>query len=108
MNFLQNVTAVLLVTGVFREPIEKLSDPDRLYGFTRTFVLTAAAHGEYNIINEQVHIFNATTVQVQRAFKFVKVPSIIQNPKLYTNEDKNCIIETFARISTLNMENAKK
>ncbi|XP_044730983.1 nuclear RNA export factor 1-like [Chrysoperla carnea] len=106
--YYSNVTAVLLVTGVFREQVEKLSDPDSLYGFTRTFVLTAAAHGEYNIINEQVHIFNATTVQVQRALKVVKVPSIIQNPKLYTNEDKNCIIETFARISTLNMANAKK
>ncbi|KRT81639.1 hypothetical protein AMK59_6315, partial [Oryctes borbonicus] len=66
--------AVLIVSGIFREIKETLFEVERLLNFTRTFVLLAGGNREYTIINEMVHISNATTTQAARAFKMVKPP----------------------------------
>lgn len=102
--------AVITVTGVFREATKSLLDSERILGFNRTFVLAAASNGEYTIINEQLHVSNATTAQQQRAFKIVRVarPSHLtiepaQNPK-----EKNDMAEALKTITNLNLEWSKK
>lgn len=96
---------------MFREvnPANNSRDVDKLLGFGRTFVLKQQPDGAYNITNDELHVSNAVTLQAQRAFKnptYIN-PLLLKRPS-FTQEEKICLIETFARISTLNMEYAKK
>ncbi|CAH1988237.1 unnamed protein product [Acanthoscelides obtectus] len=68
-----DTTSVVCVNGVFREHPENLLDPERIYGFARTFVLSTAkildGDVECLIINELYHVYNAFTFQRLSAFK---------------------------------------
>lgn len=102
--------AIIVVTGVFREIANSLSEPERLLGFSRKFVLLAGNNGEYQIVNEQFHISNATTAQHTRAFKTNKKPksTFLQLPPAKTDEEKRQLEEALQTITTMNLEWSKK
>lgn len=104
---LKETTAVIVVTGVFRETSSK---PEQLYGFTRSFVLLAAKFGEYNIVNEQLHVTNATSAQVEVAFKkpfvFKQLPGNIDNAS--TKEEKKEMVLAMRKITNLNFKWCRK
>lgn len=102
--------AIVLVTGVFREMADNLLDAERYLGFSRKFVLLACPNGEYQIINEQLHVSNATTTQYMRAFKVGKPPksNFLQLPPAKTEEEKKQLEEALKLISTMNEEWSKK
>ena len=56
------------VTGIFRERAERSSP---LRWFQRVFIIVPQANGGFCIVNEQLHISNATTEQLKSAFKGV-------------------------------------
>ncbi|KAF5294243.1 hypothetical protein FQR65_LT10829 [Abscondita terminalis] len=101
---------VLTVTGVFRECTESLMDPERIIGFTRTFVLCKCPNDEFQIINEQLHVSNATSIQQQRAFKIVKVSKPLSSffIKAENPQEKAEMAKVFKVITTLNLEWSKK
>lgn len=75
-----------------------------MLNFSRTFVILAAANGEYHIVNEQLFISNATTNQVKLAFQnYDEV-----KPKTFTDEEQSCLIETIAKICETDVEVAKR
>ncbi|CAG9827920.1 unnamed protein product [Diabrotica balteata] len=96
-----NTCAVVSVSGVFKENAENLLDPEQLFGFRRTFVLTIKSDGACLITNELVHVHNALTSQVIHSFKhprsFVRT---IEFPR--TESDNQKAINAFRRITTLN------
>lgn len=102
--------AIILVTGVFREVSDKLLDTERYLGFSRKFVLLACPNGEYQIINEQLHVSNATTAQHVRAFKAGKTPrsNYLSLPPARTDEEKKQAEEALKLITTMNVEWSKK
>lgn len=102
--------AIVLVTGVFKELPDNLLDTERYLGFSRKFVLLACPNGEYQIINEQLHVSNATTAQHMRAFKANKKPksNFLQLLPAKTDEEKKQLEEAFRTISTMNLEWSKK
>jgi nuclear RNA export factor len=57
------------VTGIFRERAERSSP---LRWFQRVFIIVPQASGGFCIVNEQLHISNATTEQLKSAFKGVE------------------------------------
>nr|CAI5857625.1 unnamed protein product [Callosobruchus analis] len=65
--------SVVCVDGLFREHPENLLDPERVYGFSRTFVLRTEPNSsgdmECLITNELYHVYNAFTSQRLSAFK---------------------------------------
>ncbi|XP_025831545.1 nuclear RNA export factor 1 isoform X3 [Agrilus planipennis] len=99
---------LLVVNGVFRECSDNLSAPERILGFTRTFILGANDNNEYRIINEQLHVSNATTIQQQRAFKVVKVAKDNIFTSSFTEAEKKEMIEAVKTFTTMNMEWSKK
>lgn len=103
--------AIVLVTGVYKElPDTLLDTTERYLGFSRKFVLLACPNGEYQIINEQLHVTNATTAQHVRAFKTNKKPNsnFLQLPPASTDEEKRQLEEALTTISTMNLEWSKK
>ncbi|XP_044729352.1 uncharacterized protein LOC123292704 [Chrysoperla carnea] len=98
-------TTVISVTGVFREGSDKEKyDSRNLLNFSRTFVILAAADGEYHIVNEQLFISNATTSQVKLAFQNHNEIK----PKTFTDEEQSCLIETIVKICETDVEIAKR
>lgn len=73
-------------------------------------MLIACRDGEYQIINEQLHISNATADQQARAFKYHKVSKVIllQLPPAQSCEQKQKLEEALNMISTMNIEWSKK
>lgn len=106
----QEKAIVLVVSGVFREPAENLLDVERMLGFSRQFVLQVCGNGEYNIINEQMHINNATTAQQLRAFKVTRVPNsnYVALPPAANAKEKSEMEEALKLITNLNLNWAKK
>jgi len=103
-------TAIITVTGVFREVAQSLLDSERIIGFTRTFTLASAPNGEYNITNEQLYVSNATTQQQQRAFKFVRVAKAnhLSVEPAQTDKEKTEMAQALKAITSLNLEWSKK
>lgn len=103
-------SAIVLVTGVYKELADNLLETERFLGFSRKFVLLACPNGEYQIVNEQLHVSNATTAQQVRAFKVTKVPrsNFLQLPPAKTDEEKKQAEEALKLISTMNLDWAKK
>ncbi|GJQ65380.1 hypothetical protein Trydic_g7490 [Trypoxylus dichotomus] len=102
--------AILVVSGVFREIKETLFEVERLLNFTRTFVLLAGADREYTILNEMVHISNATTTQASTAFQLVKP---LRSDRIHIPQPKDAkemlqIVETVKILTGMNMEWSKK
>lgn len=79
-------------------------------GFSRLFVLHACGNGEYNIVNEQLHITNATTAQQIRAFKITKVPNsnYVALPPASNSKEKNEMEEAMKTITSMNLNWSKK
>lgn len=106
---LQSIAFV--VTGAFREPTKNMNEVEGVYGFTRTFVLQGIENGEFVIINEMLHITNATTSLANRAFKIVKVGGQ-KNLKagVYAKEpgEKLDLVNAFCKLTTLNKSWARK
>lgn len=102
--------AIILVTGVFKELPQGLLEIERLLGFSRKFVLVACPNGEYQIVNEQLHVSNATTAQQTRAFKVKKEPksNFLQLPPAKTDEEKQELEKALQLITTLSLEWSKK
>lgn len=103
--------AVLCVTGAFREPVDNLKDADSLYCFCRTFVLTASGNGEYKIINDLLHVSNATTTLANRSFKHVKTSKYkiqARFSQVLNETDKQDYVETLSNITGLTKEWSKR
>lgn len=73
-------------------------------------MLHACGNGEYNIVNEQVHITNATTAQQLRAFKITRVPNsnYISLPPASTAKEKTEMEEAMKKITSMNLNWSKK
>ncbi|KAF5302375.1 hypothetical protein FQA39_LY10414 [Lamprigera yunnana] len=108
--YYSDTTAVLTVTGIFKECTESMSQPERILGFARTFILCKHYNNEYKIVNEQLHVSNGTTIQQQRAFKIVKVskPLSFTLNKAQNPTEKEDMANAFKTITTLNLEWSKK
>ncbi|XP_072393762.1 nuclear RNA export factor 1-like [Diabrotica undecimpunctata] len=102
-----NTSAVVSVSGVFKESAETLLDSEQLFGFRRTFVLTIKSDGGCVIINELMHIHNAFTWQVVDSFKHPR--SAVQTIEFPRSEsDNQKAINAFKRITTLNTKYARR
>lgn len=100
--------SVISVSGVFRELPENLLDPERYYGFRRIFSVETNPDGYGQIINEQLHIFNALSSQIIPAFK-VSRPIITDDMLLpQTERDHQQVVDTLKVITNLNTAWAKK
>lgn len=99
-----------MVGGIFREVKETLFEEDRLLYFTRTFVLRAGNDREYTILNEMVHISNATTFQASIGFKRVRAPTddYIHIPRPRNTEEMLEIVRAIEVLTGLNREWSKK
>lgn len=102
---------VLVVTGAFREPMDNLKDTECLYCFSRTFILAARELGEYCIMNEMLHVSNATNILASRAFKNVRVTkpkntTIVQ--KAQSQTEKGEFIQVISKVTGLNVEWSKR
>ncbi|KAI4462905.1 nuclear rna export factor [Holotrichia oblita] len=102
--------AILIVSGIFREMKQTLVEEDRLLYFTRTFVLRAGNDREYTILNEMVHISNATTFQASIAFKKVRAPTddYIPIPRPKNTEEMLEILRAIETLTGMNREWSKK
>ncbi|KAJ8973114.1 hypothetical protein NQ317_014453 [Molorchus minor] len=101
--------AVIVVNGVFREMPQTLLEPEKLYGFTRTFVLEISSqNGECNIINEQLHVYNALTHQTISSFKFSRPIETNALPETPNQKEQQQLADTLKIITNLNTEWSKK
>lgn len=101
---------MIVVSGIFREPSDHLLIPEKFYSFNRTFVLYCLNAQEFCIVNEQVHLTNATTQQQQKAFKFEK-PTTTYTLEVSTPQnirEENELVEALRQITTLNDEWSRK
>lgn len=99
------------MTGAFREPMDNLKDTECLYCFSRTFILAARELGEYCIMNEMLHVSNATNILASRAFKNVRVTkpkntTIVQ--KAQSQTEKGEFIQVISKVTGLNVEWSKR
>ncbi|XP_069677652.1 nuclear RNA export factor 1-like [Periplaneta americana] len=88
---------VITVCGVFREPTMIKSPLIR--SFCRVFVLVKVGHRQFQIINEMVHIKNATTKEVQTSFRRLQS----MNPVGLTESDREQMAEIFSKITEMNI-----
>ncbi|KAH0810681.1 hypothetical protein GEV33_012114 [Tenebrio molitor] len=102
-----DICAIIVVTGVFRELPETILDVERVVGFNRCFVLESI-NGEYCIINEQLHVFNALTSQQVKAFKHDRPIRPQMLPPAQTTKQKAQMITAMKLITNLTTEWAKK
>ncbi|XP_017785582.1 PREDICTED: nuclear RNA export factor 1 [Nicrophorus vespilloides] len=72
---------LVTVTGIFKEPAKQR--PPLRY-FVRTFVIVPSGSG-YCIVNEEVHISNATEAQIKEAFKTPTVEIVPPTPATSPN-----------------------
>ncbi|KAK5643390.1 hypothetical protein RI129_007235 [Pyrocoelia pectoralis] len=107
--YYSEVTAIITVTGVFRESRESLLDAERYLGFARTFVLLKVVNNEFKIVNEQLHVSNATTSQQQRAFIMGKPNKqlSLQILKPTSDAEQDEMTNSFKLLTSLNSEWSK-
>lgn len=108
MGLFQEVTAIFVVTGVFREAAESLSATERYLSFSRTFVLHQISNGRHVIVNEKIHVNNAVTTQQQASFKQTRMIGNVNIPIPKDDKEKDELIKAMKSISTLNKQWAKK
>lgn len=100
--------SIVGISGVFRELPENLLDPERYYGFRRLFTIATHEDGYCQIINEQLHIFNALSFQTISSFKVAR-PIITDDMLLpQTEKDHQQVVDTLKIITNLNTAWAKK
>ncbi|XP_044765755.1 nuclear RNA export factor 2-like [Coccinella septempunctata] len=93
-------SAIINVSGVFREYPESVLGTERHLGFMRTFALRSYK-GEYLIINDMLHVYNALSTQVSKAF-MVAIPAINSKlPLAHTPKEKEKAIEAFKTLTGL-------
>lgn len=92
---------------MFKEFPETILDMERYMGFNRCFVLESI-NGEYCIINEQLHVFNALSSQQVKAFKHERPmrPQMLSTAQ--TPKQKSQVITAMKLITNLTTEWAKK
>ncbi|KAJ1523033.1 hypothetical protein ONE63_002164 [Megalurothrips usitatus] len=106
-----NKAAVISVSGIFRENPSLPPDPEQMRSFRRVFVLCCTAPNEWQIINEQLHVSNLTTEQVESAFK-IRRPSVeapvaawlVQDAQLLSDAEKDQMACIMMQLTTLNKE----
>ncbi|XP_060530187.1 nuclear RNA export factor 1-like [Cylas formicarius] len=91
--------AIIVVSGVFHE-LPTYPD-DRFLGFTRQFVLALTPEGGCSIINEQMHIHNAFSNQVNVSLQHFKESLVPLNkdviPRARNKKDfRDCIVTLMA------------
>ncbi|KAJ8951754.1 hypothetical protein NQ318_012605 [Aromia moschata] len=101
--------AIICVTGVFRELPNNLLDPERLLGFTRTFVIEILnKDGECCITNEQLHLYNALSTQVASSFKISKPLQSSGIPHLPNSKEQQQLADTLKIITNLTTDWSRK
>lgn len=87
---------------------DNLLDPERYYGFRRIFAMQTNADGYCQIVNEQLHIYNALSFQTISSFK-INRPIITDDMLLpQTEKDHQQVVDTLKIITNLNTAWAKK
>ncbi|KAK9885790.1 hypothetical protein WA026_013659 [Henosepilachna vigintioctopunctata] len=99
--------AVISVSGLYRQMPEALLEPERYLGFNRTFVLTGC-NGEYSIVNDMLHVYNALTYQAARAFSITNPVKCEQFPKPVTSKEREIAIEAVYLATGISKEWAKR
>ncbi|KAJ8936935.1 hypothetical protein NQ314_012116 [Rhamnusium bicolor] len=101
--------AVICISGVLREPSENLLVPERLLGFSRTFVLEILnGDGECCIINEQLHVYNALSTQVATCFKITKPINSTLTLHAQNQKEQQQLADTLKIITNLNTDWSRK
>lgn len=98
---------VINVVGVFRELPQNLLDSERCLGFSRTFALGMLGT-EWCIVNEQLHVHNALSVQLTNSFKVPKPIHMDTKPVAETAKDQHQLANALKIITNLNMDWSKK
>lgn len=103
--------AVLTVSGIFREHPTQAPDPNYMRSFRRVFALCCIAPNEWQIINEQLHLTNLTTEQVESAFRIRRPPVtapvaawLVQDAQLLSDAEKDQMATIMMQLTTLTKE----
>ncbi|XP_053952894.1 nuclear RNA export factor 2 [Anastrepha ludens] len=99
---------VLTVSGVFYDQAPSMVDNEILMAFSRTFVLVPVEKHlgilnraiKYEIVNEQLSIYNPTAQQTKRAFKYFKTEHQ-DNDAEVTIADKKALIIMLQEVTNL-------
>lgn len=93
---------------MFRELPENLLDSEKYYGFRRIFAIHTEVDGYCKIVNEQLHVYNALSIQIISAFRVSK-PIITEDMLLpKTEKDHQQLIDTLKIITNMNNEWSRK
>uniref|UniRef100_A0A0A1XJM5 Nuclear RNA export factor 2 n=3 Tax=Zeugodacus cucurbitae TaxID=28588 RepID=A0A0A1XJM5_ZEUCU len=99
---------VITINGVFYDQAPSIVDNDILMSFTRTFVLIPVETKlgiltraiKYQIVNEQLSIYNPTAQQIKNAFKYFKTECQDDCDEA-TISDKEALIIMFQEVTNL-------
>lgn len=105
--FYSDITAVINVCGVFRENPTSVLDAERHLGFMRSFVLKNC-NGEYLIMNEMIHVYNALSSQVSNSFRIAPPMTDCKLPEPKTLKDKEKATEAVEMLTGLTKEWARR
>ncbi|KAK7867460.1 hypothetical protein R5R35_009772 [Gryllus longicercus] len=103
--------AVIVVSGVFREP--SMMNENLIRAFSRTFVLHKVASKEYQIVNEMLTVSNASTKQAEESFQYpkpkVSLAKLSFNPAQdLTDADRKQMTRILSRLTEMNQQWAQK
>lgn len=98
--YFQEKTAIINVCGVFREIHEGY---ESFLGFARTFSLSNY-HGNYVILNDMFHVYNALSIQVSMAFSMLLPNQKSVLPPAQTSRDMSKAIDAFKKVTGLTTE----
>ncbi|XP_067648299.1 nuclear RNA export factor 2 isoform X3 [Eurosta solidaginis] len=99
---------VTTINGVFYDQAPSIMDNDILMAFTRTFVMIPVEKylgilnraTKYQIVNEQLSIYNPTVLQTKNAFKYFKTESQGNDHEM-TVADKEALIVMFQEVTNM-------
>ncbi|KAJ8982181.1 hypothetical protein NQ317_001505 [Molorchus minor] len=89
--------AILVVHGVVLEGLEKIN-------FTRMFVLKSDGDNAYSIVNDQLHVSNALTLQARFCHKYPPNVELTRNPLPFYNRQYAQLTETVRSLTELNYD----
>ncbi|XP_063245027.1 nuclear RNA export factor 1-like [Bacillus rossius redtenbacheri] len=101
----------IYVCGVFREPATTMEPLIR--SFSRTFVLLEVKPNEFQVVNEMLHVVNATTAQVMESFKYKRPPIVVQSiarnaAQNLTEVDKSQLVGILSDVTEMNRQWSRK
>ncbi|KAK3914929.1 Nuclear RNA export factor 2 [Frankliniella fusca] len=107
--------AVVSISGIFREHPSSPPDPKYMRSFRRVFALCCTAPNEWQIINEQLHLSNLTSEQIDSAFRIkrppVKAPVaawLVHDAQLLSEAEKDQMATIMMQLTTLTKQWATK